>query len=221
MRKKKRLRKKSKVKSLLRGREALKKPEVKAREPEAKKTKFTVIPQRLLPPKGRLVVEETARTGPEKANGPEVVRIIGLDQPLNKQKGPEVHTKTSAAQHDAPIHTENVQTATEGSAGDVQAHVTLKDAGAAGGDVGGSGATGQKGGTGRNPRPRSPIGAEDTLSDIYYKTYTEDRANDAHVHVWPLKQKDTFDDFGACRDWLLGTFPPGEINRQRTRGNEL
>ncbi|MFS7945099.1 hypothetical protein Hanom_Chr06g00519981 [Helianthus anomalus] len=60
------------------------------------------------------VVEETAGTGPEMANGSEVVRITGLDQPLNKQKGPEVRTETSAAQHDAPIHTENVQTATGG-----------------------------------------------------------------------------------------------------------
>ncbi|MFS8006296.1 hypothetical protein Hanom_Chr14g01247551 [Helianthus anomalus] len=98
--------------------------------------------------------------------------------------------------------------------------LTLKDAGATGGCAGGSGAAAKKGDTGKMPRQSSPIRAESTLGDIYYKTYTEDRANEAHVPVWMLKQKDTFDDFGACRDWLLGTFPPGEVNRQTARSHE-
>ncbi|KAJ0430930.1 hypothetical protein HanRHA438_Chr17g0838911 [Helianthus annuus] len=71
------------------------------------------------------------------------------------------------------------------------------------------------------PRPRSPIGAEDTLGDIYYKTYTEEQYGEApHVLVWSLKEKDTFVEFGACRDWFLGTFPPGELNRQRAGNHE-
>ncbi|MFS8021662.1 hypothetical protein Hanom_Chr16g01430021 [Helianthus anomalus] len=71
------------------------------------------------------------------------------------------------------------------------------------------------------PRPRSPIGAKDTMGDIYYKTYTEEQRGEApHVSVWSLKQKDTFVEFGACRDWFLGTFPPGEVNRERARNHE-
>ncbi|KAF5759305.1 hypothetical protein HanXRQr2_Chr16g0739651 [Helianthus annuus] len=70
------------------------------------------------------------------------------------------------------------------------------------------------------PRPPSPIGAEDTLGDIYYKTYTEEKRGEApHVPVWSLKHKDTFVEFGACRDWFLGTFPPDEVNRQRARNH--
>ncbi|MFS7987445.1 hypothetical protein Hanom_Chr11g01022771 [Helianthus anomalus] len=41
-----------------------------------------------------------------------------------------------------------------------------------------------------------------------------------HIHVWSLKQEDTFVDFGTCRDSLLGTFHPGEVNRQRARNHE-
>ncbi|KAM0041208.1 hypothetical protein Hdeb2414_s0011g00363631 [Helianthus debilis subsp. tardiflorus] len=35
-----------------------------------------------------------------------------------------------------------------------------------------------------------------------------------------LKQKYTFDDFGACREWFLGAFPPAEVCRQRDRGHD-
>ncbi|MFS7946083.1 hypothetical protein Hanom_Chr06g00531851 [Helianthus anomalus] len=59
-----------------------------------------------------------------------------------------------------------------------------------------------------------------TLGDIYYETYTEERANEAHVPICCLKQKDTFVDFAACRDWFLGTFPPGEANHQRACNHE-
>ncbi|MFS7929377.1 hypothetical protein Hanom_Chr04g00331831 [Helianthus anomalus] len=97
--------------------------------------------------------------------------------------------------------------------------VAQKDVTVTSGDAGGSGAGGQKGDVRRKPRPRSPIGAEDTLGYIYYKTYTEECDKEAHVPIWILKHKDTFIDFGACRDWPLGTFPPGEVNRQRARGH--
>ncbi|MFS7991982.1 hypothetical protein Hanom_Chr12g01076991 [Helianthus anomalus] len=46
------------------------------------------------------------------------------------------------------------------------------------------------------------------------------RGEDPHVPVWSLKQKDTFVEFGACPDWFLGTFPPGEVNRQKARNHE-
>ncbi|MFS7967286.1 hypothetical protein Hanom_Chr09g00783991 [Helianthus anomalus] len=38
--------------------------------------------------------------------------------------------------------------------------------------------------------------------------------------IWGLKQKDTLVEFGTCRDWYLGSFPPGEVNRQRARTHE-
>ncbi|KAJ0788611.1 hypothetical protein HanPI659440_Chr05g0193781 [Helianthus annuus] len=69
--------------------------------------------------------------------------------------------------------------------------------------------------------PQAPISPKDTLGDIYYKTYTEEaRADAPHHPVWGLKQKDTFVEFGACQDGYLGSFPPGEINRQRARTHE-
>ncbi|KAF5774975.1 hypothetical protein HanRHA438_Chr13g0617161 [Helianthus annuus] len=69
--------------------------------------------------------------------------------------------------------------------------------------------------------PRTPIGHKDTLGDIYYKTYTEEARGDLpHQLVWGLKQKDIFVKFRACRDWFLGSFPPSEVNRQRSRNHE-
>ncbi|KAF5770190.1 hypothetical protein HanRHA438_Chr14g0667651 [Helianthus annuus] len=69
--------------------------------------------------------------------------------------------------------------------------------------------------------PQAPIGSKDTLGDIYYKTYTEEACGDTtHQPVWGLKQKDRFVEFGACRDWYLGSFPLGEFNRQRARTHE-
>ncbi|MFS7961293.1 hypothetical protein Hanom_Chr08g00713261 [Helianthus anomalus] len=195
--------------------EALKKPEVKTKEPEAKKTKFTIIPpniiyekeveKRVEDPAGNVseneILKETETADTivhDKAKGLEVVHITGLNQ-LLKNKGLEIYTASSTAQHDGPTHTSATATGT---------------------DAGSSGATGQKGDTKRIPRPRSPIVMEDTLGDIYYKTYTEERGNEAHVNVWGLKQKDTFVDFGACRDWFLGTFPPWEVNHQRAHNHE-
>ncbi|KAF5799237.1 hypothetical protein HanXRQr2_Chr07g0302281 [Helianthus annuus] len=69
--------------------------------------------------------------------------------------------------------------------------------------------------------PQTPIGPKDTLGDIYYKTYTEEARGDApHQAPWGLKQKDTFLEFGPCRDWFLNLFPPGEVNRQRARTHD-
>ncbi|MFS7911531.1 hypothetical protein Hanom_Chr02g00119241 [Helianthus anomalus] len=90
---------------------------------------------------------------------------------------------------------------------------------AAGASAGGSGAAGQKNDGKKTGRPRSPIGAEDTLGDMYYKSYTEERGEAPHPPVWDLKQKDAFVEFEACRDWFLGSFPPREVNRQRARNH--
>ncbi|KAJ0930820.1 hypothetical protein HanPSC8_Chr04g0153921 [Helianthus annuus] len=66
------------------------------------------------------------------------------------------------------------------------------------------------------------IGAKDTVGDIYYKTYTEEERGDVlHQAPWSLKQKDTFIEFGASREWFLNSFPPGEVNRQRAKPHEM
>ncbi|KAJ0454194.1 hypothetical protein HanIR_Chr15g0737391 [Helianthus annuus] len=66
------------------------------------------------------------------------------------------------------------------------------------------------------------IGAKDTVGDIYYKSYTEEERGDTpHQAPWSLKQKDTFQEFGPCRDWFLNSFTPGEVNRQRAKTNEM
>ncbi|KAJ0939097.1 hypothetical protein HanRHA438_Chr02g0057211 [Helianthus annuus] len=66
------------------------------------------------------------------------------------------------------------------------------------------------------------IGAKDTVGDIYYKSYTEEERGDApHQAPWSLKQKDTFQEFGPCRDWFLNSFTPVEVNRQRAKTHEM
>ncbi|KAJ0795154.1 hypothetical protein HanPI659440_Chr04g0147291 [Helianthus annuus] len=66
------------------------------------------------------------------------------------------------------------------------------------------------------------VGAKDTVGDIYYKTYTEEERGDALHHApWSLKQKDTFAEFSASREWFLNSFPPGEVNRQRAKTHEM
>ncbi|KAM0028955.1 hypothetical protein Hdeb2414_s0018g00520221 [Helianthus debilis subsp. tardiflorus] len=60
----------------------------------------------------------------------------------------------------------------------------------------------------------SPIRPDETLGDYYYRTYSEKNASEIHVPVWNLKKGDTFSDWRVCRDWLQGTFPPGEIKFQ-------
>ncbi|KAJ0814318.1 hypothetical protein HanPSC8_Chr17g0784201 [Helianthus annuus] len=66
------------------------------------------------------------------------------------------------------------------------------------------------------------VGAKDTVGDIYYKTYTEEERGDAlHQAPWSLKQKDTFAEFSASREWFLNSFPPGEVNRQRAKTHEM
>ncbi|MFS7953661.1 hypothetical protein Hanom_Chr07g00621261 [Helianthus anomalus] len=82
--------------------EALKKPEVKTKEPEPKKSKFTIIPPKSVSEKevgkgvekpagtvpekeAQKTVEKTAEAIPDEVQGPEVVRITGLDQPIKNK----------------------------------------------------------------------------------------------------------------------------------------
>ncbi|KAJ0546809.1 hypothetical protein HanIR_Chr08g0365051 [Helianthus annuus] len=157
--------------------------------------------------------ETAATTAPEKRQGPEVVHITGLDQPLHEKekgttrgKGPEVVKPTKPAQVDAPTQTAQVTSVARGSAATAHKETTTT--------AGGAGGTG-------GSMPQTPIGPKDTLGDIYYKTYTEEARGDApHQAPWRLKQNDTFLEFGPCRDWFLNSFPPGEVNRQRARTHD-
>ncbi|KAM0039482.1 hypothetical protein Hdeb2414_s0012g00382621 [Helianthus debilis subsp. tardiflorus] len=129
-----------------------------------------------------------ATTAHEKTQGPEVVHITGLDQPLHEKKkketvhgkGPEVVKPTEPAQVDAPTQTAQVASAARGSAA-----TSYKDATTA---AVGAGAASDAGRT--MPQTTSP---KDTMGDIYYMTYTEEvRGNAPHQAPWVLKQKDTF-----------------------------
>ncbi|KAJ0614672.1 hypothetical protein HanIR_Chr02g0065041 [Helianthus annuus] len=129
--------------------EALKKAPKKVREleleepkePEAKKPKFVIKPPRttkteaektVMEPAGDVIPEKekvkeietetetVSITKHNEAQGPEVVHITGLDQPL-KCKGPEVTELVAATQHDAPTRTVQVTTTAGGSASQVQA----------------------------------------------------------------------------------------------------
>ncbi|MFS7909209.1 hypothetical protein Hanom_Chr01g00092011 [Helianthus anomalus] len=155
--------------------------------------------------------QTAATTAQDKAQGPEVVHITGLDQPLHEKKkettqgkGPEVIKPTKPARVDALTQTAQVTSVAGGSTAGAHKETTTA--------AGGAGATGGAGGS----MPQTPIGSKDTVGDIYYKTYTEEARGDApHQAPWGLKQKDTFLKFGACRDWFFNSFPPGEVNRQR------
>ncbi|MFS7921048.1 hypothetical protein Hanom_Chr03g00232031 [Helianthus anomalus] len=57
----------------------------------------------------------------------------------------------------------------------------------------------------------SPIRPDETPRDYYYRTYSEEKAAEIHTPVWNLKKGGTFSDWRVCRDWLKGTFSPGEI----------
>ncbi|KAJ0911432.1 hypothetical protein HanRHA438_Chr06g0263161 [Helianthus annuus] len=121
-----------------------------------------------------------------------------MDQPVNVQ-GPEVAKPTHSAH--VETHDRSKITTTKGS-----------------GRFTSSGAS-SVGAGGYNP---NVIGAKDTVGDIYYKTYTEEERGDApHRAPWSLKQKDTFSEFGPCREWFLNSFTPAEVNRQRAKSHEL
>ncbi|MFS7944879.1 hypothetical protein Hanom_Chr06g00517441 [Helianthus anomalus] len=127
------------------------------------------------------------------------MRITGLDQTFKEKEKTPAQQKVPEAAHK---------------------ETTTVSGGASAGGSSGSGSAGAAGGAGGS-MPQVPIGPKDTLGDIYYKTYTKEARGDApHQPVWGLKQKDTFMEFAACRDWYLGSFPPDEVNMQRARTHD-
>ncbi|XP_021980009.1 uncharacterized protein LOC110876140 [Helianthus annuus] len=120
-------------------------------------------------------------------------------------KGPERRQEPEVTKPTHPAHAE---------AHDRSKIVTSKGSGryvSSGASSGGAG--------GYNP---NIIGAKDTVGDIYYKSYTEEeRGNIPHQAPWGLKQRDTFQEFGPCRDWFLNSFTPGEVNWQRAKTHEM
>ncbi|KAF5822517.1 hypothetical protein HanXRQr2_Chr01g0027441 [Helianthus annuus] len=142
--------------------------------------------------------EKAAEEAKKRALEKELEQKKAMEQPVNVQ-GPEVAKPT----HQAHVETH-----------DRSKIITSKGSGrytSSGASSGGAG--------GYNP---NVIGAKDTVGDIYYKTYTEEERGDApHQAPWSLKQKDTFQEFGPCREWFLNSFTPGEINRQRAKTHEV
>ncbi|KAF5783818.1 hypothetical protein HanXRQr2_Chr11g0512261 [Helianthus annuus] len=178
-------------------RTAEEKKEAGERQKEKTKEKPVITPVGADPKDTRTA----AATVSDKAQGPEVVHITGLDQPhYEKRKEPEIERITPPTQPDVTQHSVKVTSSIGGSG----PHA-----------AGGASSGGAAGFTPQN------IGAKDTLGDIYYKTYTEEaRGNAPHQAPWGLKQKDTFNEFGPCRDWFLNSFPPGEVNQQRARTHD-
>ncbi|KAJ0742591.1 hypothetical protein HanPI659440_Chr10g0365901 [Helianthus annuus] len=167
---------------------------------------------------GKPAGDDPKETGPaaitahDKAQGPEVLHVTRLDQPLHeKRKEPEFEKLAKPAQPDAPLQAVKITSTTGGSGSDVHKEKYAAVVGASAGF-----AAGQAGVGVQSSMPRSPIGSKDTLGDIYYKSYTEEARGDAsHQPPWGLKQKDTFLEFATCRDWFLNSLLPGEVNRQR------
>ncbi|XP_021975072.1 eukaryotic translation initiation factor 5B-like [Helianthus annuus] len=142
--------------------------------------------------------EKAAEEAKKRALEKELEQKKAMDQPVNVQ-GPEVAKPTHSAH--AETHDRSKITTSKGSG-------RYTSSGASSG-----------GAEGYNP---NVIGAKDTVGDIYYKTYTEEERGDApHRAPWSLKQKDTFQEFGPCREWFLNSFTPAEVNRQRAKPHEL
>ncbi|MFS7921136.1 hypothetical protein Hanom_Chr03g00233181 [Helianthus anomalus] len=134
----------------------------------------------------------------EQAKKKEEEQKKAMDKPVNVQ-GPEVAKTTRPARAETHDHSRIITSKGSGR---------YTSSGASSGGAGGY-----------NP---NVIGAKDTVGDIYYKSYTEEERGDApHQAPWSLKQKDTFQEFGPCRDWFLNSFTPGEVNRQKAKNHEL
>ncbi|KAM0040571.1 hypothetical protein Hdeb2414_s0012g00395531 [Helianthus debilis subsp. tardiflorus] len=180
--------------------EAQRKAEERQKREEERKKKTEEDRKRKDEEEGRKKTEEKKRAEEAKKRALEKKREQkkAMEQPVNVQE-PEVAKATHLAH--AEIH-------------DHSKIVTSKGSGryTSGGESSG-------GAGGYNP---NVIGAKDTVGDIYYKSYTEEERGDApHQAPWSLKQKDTFQEFGPCRDWFLNSFTPGEVNRQRAKTHEM
>ncbi|KAJ0567764.1 hypothetical protein HanIR_Chr06g0288581 [Helianthus annuus] len=194
--------------------ERRKKEEEKKKRAEEDKKKKTEEKKKVEEEKRKNAEEEKRKKAEEEKRAFELEREQeqkkAMDKPVNVQEsevvrgserrqGPEVvkptHLAHSEAHDRSKIHT------SKGSS-------RYTSSGASSGGAGGY-----------NP---NVIGAKDTVGDIYYKSYTEEERGDApHQAPWSLKQKDTFQEFGPCRDWFLNSFTPGEVNRHRAKTHEM
>ncbi|XP_021974528.1 uncharacterized protein LOC110869593 [Helianthus annuus] len=173
-------------------------PEKPVREKEVEQKKTSDKP--LTGPKEPKI---TAPVTTDTAQGSGPIPVTGPEQPI-AEKGKNLGVEnliepspTTAPVQTGPVTTEQATAAAGGSAGF---------------------AAGQAGAGSWGGARHSPIGPMDTLGDVYYKSYTEEsRGEVLHQPPWSLKQKDTFLEFAPCRDWLLNSIPPGEVNRQRER----
>ncbi|KAF5818871.1 hypothetical protein HanXRQr2_Chr02g0071071 [Helianthus annuus] len=189
--------------------------------------KITVIPPKTIVAEGKsgevekTVAKETDAAKVWKAlevtKASKFVKVTGGDLPVIEHTDPKAQVENPTAQHTGPIQTDTVKSTTGESAGGVHTGGGVKNVTAGGGNTGGSGVDTRKGASEKRPRQPSSIRDEDTLGDIYYKTYDESRTNELHTPVWSLKQGDTFAEFGACREWMMWAFPQADIKLQEDR----
>ncbi|KAJ0791892.1 hypothetical protein HanOQP8_Chr01g0011091 [Helianthus annuus] len=153
-------------------------PEAKKKTPE--KGVVFKDPKELAQKKTKFVIKHpqtpaAATIAQDKAQGPEVVRITGLDQPLYEKKketsrckGPEIVKLTKPVQVDTPTQTVQVTSTTGGSAAAERKEATTDASGVgASVDVRSSAfAVGQAGMGSQSSLPHPPIGPKDTLGDI-------------------------------------------------------
>ncbi|MFS8002677.1 hypothetical protein Hanom_Chr13g01204891 [Helianthus anomalus] len=162
-----------------------------AQDKEGERRKVAEIPVK----EKEVEKEKAAEKPPTGPKVSEVSTLIPVDQPLfEKGKGQEVEKPVEPSATDAPVQAAQVTYV-------VETGPATKEHTAAAGDASAGFAADQAGAGKQGAMPHSPIGPMDTLGDVYYN----------------LKQKDTFLEFALCRDWLLNSIPPSEVNRQRER----
>ncbi|KAL9999405.1 hypothetical protein Hdeb2414_s0485g00903131 [Helianthus debilis subsp. tardiflorus] len=152
--------------------------------------------------------EESRKKAEKERRIEEAKKKRALEKEQEQKKATEKTVNVQEPEVAKPTHPAHAETH------DRSKIVTSKGSGWYASTVASSGGVG-----GYNP---NVIGAKDTVGDIYYKSYTEEERGDApHQALWSLKQKDTFQEFGPCRDWFLNSFTPGEVNRQRAKTHEM
>ncbi|XP_022003945.1 MAP7 domain-containing protein 2-like [Helianthus annuus] len=180
--------------------EAQRKAEENQKREEEKKKKIEEEKRRKDEEERKRKEEEERKRKAEEERVAEAAKKRALEKELEKKKAMDQPVNVQGPEVAKPTHSAHV--------------ITSKGSGrftSSGASSGGAG--------GYNP---NVIGAKDTVGDIYYKTYNEEERGDApHQAPWSLKQKDTFHEFGPCREWFLNSFTSAEVNRQRAKPHEL
>ncbi|MFS7959237.1 hypothetical protein Hanom_Chr08g00688221 [Helianthus anomalus] len=148
--------------------------------------------------------ETAATTTQDKEQGPTVVHITGIDQPLHEKekdatrgKGPEVVK---------PIEPAHKETTTAAGGASV------------GGNVSSSAfAAGQAGAGSQSLMPHPPMGPKDTLDDIYYKTYTEETRGDAPIILHGVNRQRARSHDGLYHAYMVGEANTRAANHQIIR----